>query len=142
MTTNDQSAIIEALKTLGLKSKEAAVLSFLMRNYDRPVTQVDIEDALHLRQPYVSSALRTIESYDWVDVSLKIKRDNTMGRPMNQYQLVARPEEIAQDLHDHYIDHSQVLKRSMRVVSSAHGWSECFIVDPRSSFFFQHYTFI
>lgn len=121
MTTNDQSAIIEALKTLGLKSKEAAVLSFLMKNYDRPVTQVEIEDALHLRQPYVSSALRVIEHNEWVDVSLKMKHDNEMGRPMNQYQLVATPEEIAADLHDHYIDHSQVLKKSMRVVSKAHG---------------------
>lgn len=113
--------IVEALENLGLKSKEAAVLAFLMKNYDRPVTQVDIEDALHLRQPYVSSALRVIEHNDWVDVSMKMKRDHEMGRPMNTYQLVATPEEIAADLHDHYIEQSQVLRRSMRVVSRAHG---------------------
>lgn len=113
------SAMIEALQNLGLKSKEAAVLSFLMKNYDQPVTQVDIEDALHLRQPYVSAALRTIENHDWVDVSLKIHRDHEMGRPMNQYQLVATPDEIAQDLHEYALDHSQVLKRAVKIVSKS-----------------------
>ena len=62
--------ITEALKNLGLKSKEAAVLAFLMRNQDEPVSQWDIERALQLRQPYVSAALKTLEHHNWVDVSV------------------------------------------------------------------------
>ena len=123
MTTTDtrDSVMIEALQNLGLKSKEAAVLAFLMKNYEHPVTQWDIERALQLRQPYVSSALRIIEANDWVDVSMKMHRDNPMGRPMNEYQLVAAPDEIAQDLHEHYIERSQILKKSMKVVASGSG---------------------
>lgn len=62
--------MIEALQNLGLKHKEAAVLSFLMQNYNNPVSQFEIEQALKLRQPYVSSALRTIEQNNWVDISV------------------------------------------------------------------------
>jgi predicted transcriptional regulator len=108
--------LVEALKTLGLKSKEAIVLSFLMKNYDNPVSQWDIERAVELRQPYVSSALRTIEQYNWVDVSMKLKHPGVMGRPENIYKLVVTPSEIAQDLHETYIAKSPQLRKSMRTI--------------------------
>lgn len=114
--TND---ITEALRTLGLKSKEAAVLSFLIKNRDHYVTQFDIEKALELRQPYVSSALRTIEHHDWVDVSLKMKKSGAFGRPENQYQLKVTPAQIASDLKEDYIDRIDILKKSYKVITTA-----------------------
>lgn len=110
------SDMIEALMNLGLKPKEAAVLSFLMKNYNNPVSQFDIEQALKLRQPYVSSALRTIEQNNWVDVSMKLKQPGIMGRPENTYELTVTPDKIANDLHDQYIKRSTALKRSMKII--------------------------
>lgn len=105
---------------MGLKSKEAAVLAFLMRNYDHPVTQFEIERALELRQPYVSAALKSLESNDWLHVSMRIKHDlHEMGRPPNTYELIATPEEIAQDLRDNHLDRSETFKRSMKVISKS-----------------------
>ena len=113
------SDITEALKNLGLKSKEAAVLAFLMKNQDEPVSQWDIERALQLRQPYVSSALRTLEHHDWVDVSMKLKEAGAMGRPENIYQLKVSPTRIAKDLKDDYINRQDVLKKSIRTIQAS-----------------------
>ncbi len=96
MAGKSPSDLTEALKTLGLKSKEASVLSFLMKNYDHPVSQFDIERALELRQPYVSAALRTIEHNGWVD-------------------LTASPDRIAKDLKTQYLNRCEVLKNSVDV---------------------------
>lgn len=112
------SDVTEALKNLGLKSKEAAVLSFLMKNQDKRISQWDIERALQLRQPYVSSALRTIERHDWVDVTMKLKNSSIMGRPENLYQLKASPKQIARDLKEDYIDKQDILKRSLKAIQA------------------------
>ena len=114
--------MIEALKNLGLKSKEAAVLSFLMKNYQHPVSQYEIEQALKLRQPYVSAALRTIEHNNWVDVSMRMKQPGIMGRPENIYELIASPDQIADDLRDQYTQRSQLLKRSMKIIEGGVVW--------------------
>ena len=113
------SDITEALKNLGLKSKEAAVLTFLMKNQDEPVSQWDIERALQLRQPYVSAALRTLEHHNWVDVSMKLKDAGTMGRPENIYQLRVSPAKIAKDLKDDYINRQDVIKKSIRTIQAS-----------------------
>jgi predicted transcriptional regulator len=113
------SDITEALKNLGLKSKEAAVLTFLMKNQDEPVSQWDIEWALQLRQPYVSAALRTLEHHNWVDVSMKLKDAGTMGRPENIYRLKVSPVKIAKDLKDDYINRQDVLKKSIRTIQAS-----------------------
>lgn len=112
------SDITEALKNLGLKSKEAAVLTFLMKNQDEPVSQWDIEWALQLRQPYVSAALRTLEHHNWVDVSMKLKDAGTMGRPENIYRLKVSPVKIAKDLKDDYINRQDVIKKSIRAIQA------------------------
>ena len=116
MAGKTSSDLTEALKTLGLKSKEASVLSFLMKNYDHPVSQFDIERALELRQPYVSAALRTIEHNGWVDVSMKLKEAGVFGRPENIYQLTASPDRIAKDLKTQYLNRCEVLKKSVDVI--------------------------
>lgn len=113
------SDITEALKNLGLKSKEAAVLTFLMKNQDEPVSQWDIEWALQLRQPYVSAALRTLEHHNWVDVSMKLKDAGTMGRPENIYRLKVSPVKIAKDLKDDYINRQDVIKKSIKVIQAS-----------------------
>jgi len=113
------SDITEALKTLGLKSKEASVLAFLMKNQDTPVSQWDIERALQLRQPYVSAALRTLEHHDWVDVSMKLKEPGVFGRPENIYQLKASPTKIARDLKEEYIDRHEIIKKSIRTIQAS-----------------------
>ena len=113
------SDVTEALKNLGLKSKEAAVLTFLMKNQDEPVSQWDIERALQLRQPYVSAALRTLEHHNWVDVSMKLKDAGTMGRPENIYQLRVSPAKIAKDLKDDYINRQDVIKKSIRAIQAS-----------------------
>jgi predicted transcriptional regulator len=113
------SDVTEALKTLGLKAKEAAVLAFLMKNQDKPLSQFDIERALELRQPYVSSALRTLEHHNWIDVSMRLKEAGTMGRPENIYQLKVSPSKIAKDLKEEYIDHHDIIKKSLRTISTS-----------------------
>ena len=113
------SDITEALKNLGLKSKEAAVLTFLMKNQDELVSQWDIERALQLRQPYVSAALKTLEHHNWVDVSMKLKDAGTMGRPENIYQLKASPTKIAKDLKEEYINRHDVIKKSIRTIQAS-----------------------
>ena len=113
------SDITEALKNLGLKSKEAAMLTFLMKNQDEPVSQWDIERALQLRQPYVSAALKTLEHHNWVDVSMKLKDAGTMGRPENIYQLKASPTKIAKDLKEEYINRYDVIKKSIRTIQAS-----------------------
>ena len=113
------SDITEALKNLGLKSKEAAVLTFLMKNQDELVSQWDIERALQLRQPYVSAALKTLEHHNWVDVSMKLKDAGTMGRPENIYQLKASPTKIAKDLKEEYINRYDVIKKSIRTIQAS-----------------------
>lgn len=113
------SDVTEALKTLGLKAKEAAVLAFLMKNQDEPVSQWDIEWALQLRQPYVSAALRTLEHHNWVDVSMKLKDAGTMGRPENIYRLKVSPVKIAKDLKDDYINRQDVIKKSIRAIQAS-----------------------
>ena len=114
--TQSTEHMIEALKNLGLKSKEAAVLSFLMQNYHNPVSQYEIEQALKLRQPYVSGALRTIENNNWVDISIRLKQPGVMGRPENTYELAVTPEQIADDLQDQFIKRSTALRKSMKVI--------------------------
>jgi len=115
--------VTEALKTLGLKSKEASVLAFLMKNYGHPVSQFDIEKALELRQPYVSSALRTIEQNGWVQVSMKIKEAGVYGRPENVYQLTASPDKIAKDLKTQYLNRCEILKKSVDIIRHANAAS-------------------
>lgn len=119
MAGKSPSDLIEALKNLGLKNKEASVLSFLMKNYKHPVSQWDIERALELRQPYVSSALRTLEHNKWVEVSAKIKEPGVYGRPENIYQLKVSPDRIAKDLKTQYLSKCEVLKRSVSVIKNA-----------------------
>ena len=114
--TQSTEHMIEALQNLGLKHKEAAVLSFLMQNYNNPVSQFEIEQALKLRQPYVSSALRTIEQNNWVDISTKLKQPGIMGRPEKTYELTVSPDQIANDLHDQFIKRSTALRKSMKVI--------------------------
>jgi len=111
--------IYDALRNLGLKSKEATVLEFLMNNQDHYVSQFEIERTLELRQPYVSTALKKLETNKWLNVSMKLREPGVFGRPENQYKLKATPDKIARDLREQYLDKCDVVKRSINAIKRA-----------------------
>ena len=83
---------VNGLQNLGVNRNVAMLIAFL--NCVESVTTRDIEMATDLRQPEVSTAMRTLREMGWISERDDVRSPGVGGRPMKIYTLRATIEEI------------------------------------------------
>jgi predicted transcriptional regulator len=91
--------IIKAFITLGLTEKESKVLALIIDIKIVPTRE--FERHLDMRQPEVSTALKSLQSRGWIRNGDKIKYSG-MARSGNTYELCYSQSEIIADLKKEY----------------------------------------
>lgn len=110
--------VADAISTLGVGHKKASVLAYLIRH--KKATQHEIERAMDLRQPEVSSYLKEFKIHRWITAGQQEKLDNKRGRTANIYTLSKDPSIIAKELRDLFINKTQI-DESVKLISKVKG---------------------
>jgi predicted transcriptional regulator len=111
MSTNTE-VIIDAMKQLSMKERNARVLAFILQNPES--TQHEIERITDLRQPEVSNALKELKMMGFIRVSETIRAG--FGRPTNVYTPAKTPRQIGKDLENIFIAKMQDMKENVRII--------------------------
>jgi len=111
MTTNTDD-IVQAMKNLSMKDRNARVLAYILANPES--TQHEVERITDLRQPEVSNALKELKQAGFIKVSDHIRQG--FGRPTNVYVAAKTPKQIARELENIFVSRLKDMKENVRII--------------------------